>query len=87
MPFFVVVFLFSSKSYAFLDFLGEQAKKATEVAAYVDAVSELSQELAPDEDIQAGAKDVQRRSEAVRRESANPRYVSRSTQSVLNGPD
>lgn len=87
MPFFVIVFLFSSTSFAFLDFLGEQAKKATEVAAYADAVSELSQELAPDEDIKTGAKDIQRRSEAVRKESANLRYVSRSTQSVLNGPD
>lgn len=87
MPLFVVFFFFSSTSFAFLDFLGEQAKKATEVAAYADAVSELSHELAPDEDIKTGAKDIQRRSEAVRRESANLRYVSRSTKSVLNGPD
>ncbi len=84
---FFVVIIQAKNSYAFLDFLGEQAKKATEIAAYADAVSELSQELAPDEDIKTGAKDIQRRSEAVRKESANLRYVSRSTQSVLNGPD
>lgn len=86
MPFFIVVLLYSTSSFAFLDFLGEQAKKATEVAAYADAVSELSEELVPDEDIKEGAKDIQKRSEAVRRKSANLRYVSRSTQSILNGP-
>lgn len=87
MPVFIVVFLLCSNCFAFLDFIGEQAKKATEVAAYADAASELSEELVPDENIQNGARDVQRRSEAVRKESANLRYVSRSTQTVLNGPD
>lgn len=87
MPFFIIALLFPVTSSAFLDFIGEQAKKATEVAAYVDAVSELSEEVVPDEDIKSGAENIQRRSEDVRRQSANVRYVSRTTQSVLNGPD
>lgn len=87
MPVFIVILLFPAASMAFLDFIGEQAKKATEVAAYADAVSELSEELIPDESIQNGAKDIQRRSEAVRKESSNLRYVSRSTKSILNGPE
>jgi len=87
MPLFIVVLLYSSKSFAFLDFLGEQAKKATEVAAYADAMAEISEEIAPDEDIKTGAKDIQKRTESIRNESANLRYVGRNTKSVLNGPD
>jgi len=87
MPLVIVILLFTSISHAFLDFIGEQAKKATEAAAYVDAVAELSEEIAPDEDIKAGASDIQRRSERIRNESANLRYVSRSTKTLLSGPD
>ncbi len=87
MPLFVVVFLFSVPSHAFLDFLGEQAKKAVEVAAYVDAAGELAAEVAPDKDLENGAKDIQRRADILRSDSSNVRYLSRSTQAVLKGPD
>lgn len=87
MPIFILVFLFSSSSYAFLEFIGEQAKKGTEVAAYVDAVAEIAEELVPDEDIQLGAKDIQVRTEALRKQSANARYVSRNAETLLSGPD
>lgn len=84
---FCVVLLFSVKSYAFLDFIGDQAKKAVELAAYVDAAAELSTEIAPDRDLENGAKDIQKRAEVLRSESSNARYLSRTTQSVLKGPD
>jgi len=84
--FFVVLF-FCSSSYSFLDFVGEQAKKAVELAAYVDAAAELSSEVAPDKDLEDGAKDIQKRAEILRSESSHARYLSRSTQSVLKGPD
>ena len=87
MPVFFLVFFFSNSSYAFLDFVGEQAKKAVELAAYVDAAAELSSEVAPDKDLEDGAKDIQKRAEVLRSESSNARYLSRSTQSVLKGPD
>ena len=81
------MFLFSVPSFAFLDFIGEQAKKAVEVAAYVDAASELASEVSPDKDLENGAKDLQKRSEALRSEASNIRYLSRSTQTILKGPD
>ncbi|MFP5519665.1 MAG: hypothetical protein ACLGGX_07155 [Bdellovibrionia bacterium] len=84
---FCIVFLFSVPSFAFLDFIGEQAKKAVEVAAYVDAASELASEVAPDKDLENGAKDLQKRSEALRSDASNIRYMSRSTQTILKGPD
>ena len=84
---FFLVFFFSISSHAFLDFIGDQAKKAVELAAYVDAAAELSSEIAPDKDLENGAKDIQKRAEVLRSESSNARYISRSTQSVLNGPD
>lgn len=87
MPVFVVIIFFSSNSLAFLDFIGEQAKKAVEAAAYADAVAELSGELSPDNDVKDGARDIQKRAETIRSDSANLRYLSRSTKSVLNGPD
>lgn len=87
MPFFILILLFSAPSYAFLDFIGDQAKKAVEVAAYVDAAAELATEVAPDKDLEDGAKDIQKRAEILRSESSNVRYLSRSTQAILKGPD
>lgn len=76
-----------TQSEAFLDFLGEQAKKAIEVAAYVDAVAELSGEIGPSDEITEQAKNVKNRAESVRSEASNLRYLSRTTKSVLSGPD
>lgn len=89
MPVVVILLMLSLTvpCYAFLDFVGEQAKKAVELAAYVDAAAELVGEVAPDKDLENGAKDIQRRSEALRAEASNVRYLSRSTQTVLKGPD
>ena len=87
MPIFVVCFLFSMPSYAFLDFIGDQAKEAIEIATYVDAAADLANEISPDKDLENGAKDIQKRAEILRSESANARYVSRSTQAILKGPD
>lgn len=84
---FCIIIFLSLPSFAFLDFIGEQAKKATEVAMYIDAATELASEVSPDTDLENGAKDIQRRSEALRSEASSLRYVSRSTQSLLNGPD
>ena len=77
----------STPSYAFLDFVGEQTKKIAEVSAYMDAATELSSEVLPDKDLEAGAKDIQRRSEAIRNETSRLKYLSHTTQNVLNGPD
>lgn len=89
MPIVVIILLFSTSStcFAFLNFVGEQAKKAVELAAYVDAAAELAGEVVPDKDLEIAAKDIQRRSEMLRSEASNARYLSRSTQAVLKGPD
>ncbi len=84
---FIVTVLFSVPSYGFLDFLGEQAKKAAETAAYADAVAELAGELSPDSEVSAGAKDIQKRSDRLRSESSNLYYLSQSTKNVLSGPN
>jgi hypothetical protein len=81
------ILFYPAVGFAFLDFIGDQAKKAVEVAAYTDAVVDLSGEIATDDDVKVGAQDIRRRSEAMRATSSNLRYVSRSTRSVLNGPD
>ncbi len=83
----LLILLISSPSYAFLDFIGEQAKKAKEVAAYVDAASDLAREVTPDQDLEKSAKDIQRRAEVLRSEASDLSYLSRSTQSILKGPD
>lgn len=87
MPVFIVIFLFSSESFAFLDFIGQEAKKATEAAAYADAVVDLASELSPDDELKSGASDIKKRTSAVRAESSQLRYVSNTTRSVVNGPD
>lgn len=84
---FSIIFLFSAPSFAFLDFIGDQAKKAVEVAAYIDAASELANEVAPDKDLENGAKELQKRAEILRSEASSIRSMSRSTQTILKGPD
>lgn len=87
MPLFIVIFLLPMQSYGFLDFLGEQAKKAAEAAAYADAVSELAGEIAPDGTIKEGADDIKKRAEKLRSEASELRYLTRTSQQVLLGPD
>lgn len=87
MPFFVLIFFWAVPSYGFLDFVGDQTKKAIEVATYVDAAAELAAEISPDKDLEQGAKDVRKRSEAIRQSSSNLRYLSRTSENVLQGPD
>lgn len=87
MPVFIICFLFSSTSFAFLDFIGNQTKEALEVAAYVDATAELIGEISPDGELSEGAKDVKKRSEQLRTETSKARTISRTTKAVLNGPD
>lgn len=87
MPFFILVLFIPSSSQAFLNWVGEEARRATEVAAYADAVSELAGEIAPNEELKEGAKDINARAERLRKEASNLRYISRSTQAILNGPD
>lgn len=84
---FVACLLFSIPSYAFLDFIGDQAKEAIEIATYVDAAADLAFEISPDKDLENGAKDIQKRAEVLRSESSQARYISKSTQKILNGPD
>lgn len=84
---FCLVFLFALPSYGFLDFIGEQTKKAVELTAYVDAVAELTSEISPDQDLENAAKNIQKRADALRSETSNLRYLSQSTQNLLKGPD
>jgi hypothetical protein len=84
---FVMVLFFPQSGFALLDFVGEQAKKATEVAAYADAVADLSSELSPDEDLKTGAVDIRKHSDAAMAQSSKLRYLSRTTKSVLSGPE
>lgn len=87
MPIFICVILFSVQCFAFLDFIGEEAKKAIEIAAFVDAATELAMEMSPDSDLENGAKDIRTRAEKVRSEATHLKYLSRSTQNILKGPD
>lgn len=84
---FIVTLLTSIQAYAFLDFIGDQAKKAVEVAAYIDAAAELSNEIAPDKDIEEAAQDIKRRTESVRNEASTAKSISNSTQALIKGPD
>jgi hypothetical protein len=90
MPLFVIIIFISliqTKSFAFLDFIGEQAKKAAEAAAYADAVSELAGEISPNEELKAGAEDINKRAELLRSRASEMTYLSRTTQETLKGPD
>jgi hypothetical protein len=83
----IIIFLVPVRSFAFLDFLGDQTKKAIEAAAYADALGELMFEVVPDEESKKGANDIRARSDKLRSEASSLRYLSQSTKSVLNGPD
>lgn len=87
MPFFIVILFIPISASAFLDWVGEEAKKAVEVAAYADAVTELMGEVSPNEQLKEGAKDLNLRAEKLRSEASTYRYLSSATQSVLKGPD
>lgn len=86
MPLLFLALLIPFKSFAFLDFLGEQAKKGAEAAAYADAVSELIEEVNPSSELSDGANDLNRRADYLRRETSSLKYVSRTSKEVLLGP-
>lgn len=83
----LLAFLIPTPSQAFLDFVGEQSKKAMEAAAYADAVTELATEISPNSELIEGAKDLNQRAEKLRSEASELRYLSRATKNVLSGPD
>ena len=47
----------------------------------------MTAEIAPDHDLELGAKDLQARSEILRAQASNINYLSRTTQQLLKGPD
>jgi hypothetical protein len=77
----------STPTWAFLDFIGQQAKAAAESAAYADAVTDLVSEVSPDEELKAGARDISDRAQRLRSEASRLKYLSESTKNVLSGPD
>lgn len=87
MPVLFIVLLFPISTLAFLDFVGDQTKKAIEVAAYADAVTDLVEEINPDSELQAGSRDIQKRSDRLRNSLHEVGSFTRATQSVLEGPD
>lgn len=87
MPLLLLIVLIPIRSLAFLDFIGEQAKKAVEVAAYVDAVNDLMGEVSPSSELSENANDLNLRAEALRREASSLNYISRTTKDTLNGPN
>lgn len=77
----------SSPCYAFLDFIGTQAKQAVEVAAYTDAAVDLALELTPDDDIKEGVQNLKKRSEMLRSRSSDVESLGTSVKSIMEGPD
>lgn len=73
--------------FAFLDFIGNQAKQTIEVAAYTDAAVDLALELTPDDDIKEGAQDIKKRSEIIRRRSSEVVSLGTSVKGIMEGPD
>ena len=84
---FILILFIPIQTFAFLDFVGDQAKQAIETAAYIDAAAELSNEIVPDKELQEGAKQIRKRAETLRSQASDVRSISETTRSVLNGPD
>lgn len=87
MPVAILILFFSIKAFAFLDFIGEQAKKTMEATAYADAVAELSAEISPNTELKEGAKDIRSRSDKLKSEASTLQFLSSSTKRTLEGPD
>ena len=87
MPLLIILLFLGNRAYAFLDFVGEQAKQAVEVATYIDAAAELAQEISPDKDLEEGARQIRRRAEDLRSSAAQMKSLSEATRAVLKGPD
>lgn len=83
----LVVILFPIHSFAFLEFIGGEAKKASEAIAYADTVGELMTEVSNDTEIRDGANTMRKRSETLRSEVREIQGISTSTRMVLSGPD
>lgn len=87
MPILFISLLFPLSSFAFLDFIGDQSKKATELAAYADAASELIEEISPNSDLKVGSREIKKRADRLRNSIHEVGSLSKATQSVLEGPD
>lgn len=79
--------LAESNAVAFLDFIGEQTKKAAETAAYTDAVADLASEMSPENELKSGALDLKNRAERLRSEANETRYLTQTTKDLMSGPD
>lgn len=83
-----LVFLFySQQSNAMMDFLGEQAKEASEVAAYTDALIDLAGEITDSESLEENSKEYKKRIGYLKSEISNVSYLSSTSKNLLNGPD
>lgn len=87
MPGLIVLLFIPSLSFGFLDFVGEQTKKAAETLAYADAVGELLSEVSNETELKDGAQGMRKRTEALRSEIRTLNGISYSTKAVLEGPD
>lgn len=87
MPLLIIVLLIPVRSVAFLNFIGDQAKKAVEVAAYTDAVNDLVSEISPSSELAENANSLNLRAESLRREARSLNYITRSTKEALSGPN
>lgn len=87
MPCFIIVFFVPAVSFGFLDFVGDQTKKAAETLAYADAVGDLVGEVSNETELRESAQGMRKRTESLRTEIRTLNGISHSTKAVLEGPD
>jgi hypothetical protein len=75
------------ESLALFDFLAEEGKELSEVAAYTAALSDLITEIEPDSEMSEHSKNLNSRIKSLEAEYSKTRRVGRDSTSLLSGPD
>lgn len=85
--FLILCLVYCSNGHALFDFLAEEGKELSEVAAYTAALSDLITEIQPDSEMSEHSKNLNNRIQNLHSEYSKTRRVGRDSQSILSGPD
>lgn len=75
------------QSHAFYDWLAEEAKDASELAAYSSALGDLIEQIDPDSGAKEYSGEINKRIQKVQSEISSGKNLGVGVQSMLRGPD
>lgn len=83
---FIILVLLPFQSFAFLDFMGDQAKKAVEVATVIESVGSIVDDVTPNDEIKSKNEEIQNRAHEIRRKSNQVNSLNREAEYIFKNP-